>query len=722
MSSQGNAQVPPAKPPLELPRLVFRVGFAGTQKLPQQLEELSSQLELIFKVIATCLAGVAGRLAPRHPVGRVAKFYEKEHPPLLRLITGLCQGADALADLTLQTLVKKDELAAHVCAELAAVLPFDLATYRKSRPPEYQASFDEQIERCSYVVVADGIYDKDDTALAITRRARGYRAQGALLLRQADLLIALADPELQNKPGGTMETVRAALAFDLPVVFLHTRTAKITIIEPGEDPVSAFSELEQGREGWAVDLDRRVTQLTADPDSDEENSGVDLDYGSALLREFFDLPAKGHESRPPKSPFSKWLTGETLWGALTERCRPRGLKAKSDPLLDPYSKWRKRSTTLNYSYSGHYRGTFLLNYVLAAAAVALAAFSIVLLGKAEPGHLPEHYAHCLHCLLFFLGVLKALVIGLILYNTHRATHGDWNDRAVDYRYLAERLRAMLYLPRIGSFQPPGAAAPQHATQAVRQSAVDWLLGAIIRAVSPAAVAEPHVGDGKAPPPSKLRTLDPLAALHIVRDSWIWEQSVYHDGSARTMDRVHQFAESCGKACNKLVLGCVVVDVVITIAVLSIGHNSPEFLHPVTLLLMFCAALLPAVVASLNGVRFQSECQRLAERSAVMRTILRGREPATPATPQTPSDFQAWHKIFLRWPQNSRPELPRAQRGGRWADADRLATKIANAKADKSTDPGGWTTEVLYLTETVADVFAQEVVEWSVLYAKELPEP
>ena len=43
-------------------------------------------------------------------------------------------------------------------------------------------------------------------------------------------------------------------------------------------------------------------------------------------------------------------------------------------------------------------------------------------------------------------------------------------------------------------------------------------------------------------------------------------------------------------------------------------------------------------------------------------------------------------------------------------------------ADPTTDPASWTPEVLRLAESVADVFVQEVAEWSVLYAKEIPEP
>jgi hypothetical protein len=175
-----------------------------------------------------------------------------------------------------------------------------------------------------------------------------------------------------------------------------------------------------------------------------------------------------------------------------------------------------------------------------------------------------------------------------------------------------------------------------------------------------------------------------------------------------------------------VIAFVAVDVVLILALLGgwVPKRWENALHGATPWLVFFAALLPAVVASLNGVRFQSECRRLAERSAVMRTILRGHDPGS-----LRSSAGWWHdvvlffrSIFLFWPNETPPAAPPSRSEGRWAAADRLAQRIAIATANPDTDPGSWTPEVLRLTESVAEVFVQEVAEWSVLYAKELPEP
>jgi hypothetical protein len=295
--------------------------------------------------------------------------------------------------------------------------------------------------------------------------------------------------------------------------------------------------------------------------------------------------------------------------------------------------------------------------------------------------------------------LKLLILGWILQNTEEANSHDWASKAVDYRYLAERLRTMFYLPRIGSFQPPAAAMPQYVDRAVRQSAVDWLFDAIVRSISPAVLPFARKQDicgqdGRVLGQATVIDVDAMHLLVDLRDGWVNEQCVYHDRTARIMARMFDFFQKSGSLLSKVVIGLVCVDVVIGF----IDWHDPlnaEWRHRgelTTLVLLFFATVLPAAVASLNAIRFQSECRRLAERSAVLRTILGGRYPREPV------------------------------KGGRWGEAYWLGERIARAKDDPATDLGLWSRDVLRLTETIAGDFVHEVAEWSVLYAKELPEP
>src|SRR5205807_7720634 len=117
-----------------------------------------------------------------------------------------------------------------------------------------------------------------------------------LLLRQADLLVAAADPDEPGKAGGTLETVHAALAFDLPVVFLHTGTGQVWLIEPGQDFASALAEPAPTAPDWQTALRDWITDLVAASNTAQEPeiqpaAGTAHDgsqpYGEKLLEEFF---------------------------------------------------------------------------------------------------------------------------------------------------------------------------------------------------------------------------------------------------------------------------------------------------------------------------------------------------------------------------------------------------------------------------------------------------
>jgi hypothetical protein len=315
-------------------------------------------------------------------------------------------------------------------------------------------------------------------------------------------------------------------------------------------------------------------------------------------------------------------------------------------------------------------------------AVVLAALSLVLLGT-RPN------AAWLVPVLLGLGVLKFGIVMFIYQNTHRANHEQWNERAIDYRYLAERLRALYYLPRVGSYQPPAAASIRYASRVVRQSAVDWLFDAITRTVSPAEFAreETMTVEGGQTYQTRLMRLHLREAVTAVRDQWIAEQAVYHQRTADTMGRLCTWTERLGSGMALTVIGFVAADVLILIADRwhLLPHSLTHTLHTGTPWLLFGAAVLPAAVAAFNGIRFQSECRRLVDRSVVMRVMLVGRDPHSP--------------------------------GGRWQNADCLLHRKAATEADPVNNPGAWSLDALRLTESVAKDFVQGVAEWSVLYAK-----
>jgi hypothetical protein len=696
------------------PRLVLRIGFAGTKQLPPDSQAPAAALAEVFETAARRIAEIAPGVDVHagEPEPWIQKFYSTE-VPLLRLITGLCEGADSLAFQTLEGLKSHAELGTNVETELAAVVPFDLPVYRSSRPADFHAEFDRQAKRCAYILCLGGVYEKPDpdTPAAKESRARAYRGQSALLLRQSDMLVAVADASEAGRAGGTIETVREALRFDLPVVFIDARTARVRLLDPGANHAAEIARLgAASTTDWEQALRRRITAIAAggaEPGRPEDNPHHS--YGEQLLEEFFKKegkPLRFSAGRGGKERLKSFR--EKCWDLLYDICKPP-FSPKSDPALEPYAAWRRRATNLNYHYAGLYRGAFLLNYGLAALAVFLAALSLALLAIVPPAIDAAGEAALpgwLTAVLFVLGSIKFAIVVSIFVNTRNANKGDWNDKAVDYRYLSERLRAMFYLPRIGSFQPPAAAPSQYASRAVRQSAAQWLMDAIVRSSRPdfAPPAEAGGGEMKA----RIIRLDPSGLLSDVRNSWIGQQAVYHDKNARTMERLRALVENWGKTLNVVVIGFVLLDT-LGILLADLPGLFPvswtHLVHASTPWLLFSAAVLPAAVASLNGIRFQSECRRLAERSALMRTILGGRDRVPAVRVGKWRRFVAFMKTLF--PRKNKAEEPAELSGGKWAEASGV-------------DPSS-TADVLYFTESVARLFAHEVAEWSVLYAKEVPE-
>jgi hypothetical protein len=663
------------------PRLVLRVAFAGNRKLPANITALDTALDRVLRSIAQTLAMIAARDAP----GAIVR-YDRSLPPLLRLVTGLAEGAD---DRAAEALLKISDTDQPVATELAAVLPCDPDAYRAAREEFFRARFDRLTAICAYILALDGNLDKPDpdTDFARLRRKRAYRAQGAFLLRQADLLIAVVDPGAQGKAGGTLETVASALDLGMSVVFVDAAGAAPRFAEPGTDLELLL--VDPAPPPWEEALHACVARIVAGPESDPAQTRP---KDEVLTTEYFDRPrlppqelgADGQWRRRPSRRERAW--------SLFEGWFSRG-KTKSFDTPPPWTRWRDRATRLNYHYAGLYRGAFLLNYLLATTAVLLAAAGLFVLAIASGD--PHGRPPWLWWLLVALALCELGIVAWILRNTRRAHREDWNDKAVDLRYLAERLRAAAFLAPIGSARPPAAQPPPHAARALRQSAADWLFDAIVRHVPPGAAHAPPATAGAAatgtvPPIIRIDDNTVRAALEGVRDRWLMPQAEYHRSTAATMGRMHRFLGRAGVVLSLAVVACVAFDAILLAA--KALHWPPASLLGtapwLTPVLMLLAAVLPAAVASANAVRFQSECRRLAERSAAMVAVVQGRDGAS----------------------------------GRRGEVDRLLARIDQAAADPGTDPRAWSLNALWLIEDIAADFAHEVADWSVLYAKELPEP
>lgn len=231
--------------------------------------------------------------------------------------------------------------------------------------------------------------------------------------------------------------------------------------------------------------------------------------------------------------------------------------------------------------------------------------------------------------------------------------------------------------------------------------MDWLFNSITRAVSPVQMAT-QISFKRHGSEEQINVnaivARPLSAIEAVRDKWVAGQVSYHQGVATSMAATHKRLEKLGSYLRMFVITVVVIGILIILFSLLdlLPHIGSLDLHAIAPWLVFMAAVLPAAVAGLNGIRFQSECQRLADRSSFMRVVLGG-----------PMDKQS----------SIRPT------GGRWLECGKLLGRIHTFQDGTETpgNPGSWSHDVLRLTENITRDFTRETAEWTVLYSKELPE-
>jgi len=640
----------------ERPGIVLRIAAAGNRKINPTSEPAISTR--VVEVLSTIEAAMLSLPAYEHSEAGVAYAAEK---PALRLVSGLADGGDQIASEAFLASRHDD-----VDRSMTAVLPFDVDTYRDRSPISNVARFEKQLAVCRPVLVLDGRYADGDDRAARRARAAAYRAQSELLLRQADILIAIEDPAAPAKPGGTRETIARALHLGVPVIHLPLGDEPIAILRSSGDLAGSDSDTD-----WHADIAAIVRAILADPRTtparsfppltppEQRDLADRLEYEDELIGEFFTASVPAPTLRHRR------------WSRFEGRFRRSGAAAK-DSMPAKFHDWRAKASALSAHYAGLYRGTFLLNYTLAVIAVSLAVAALVILTVSPHAH-EFGYAWIL---LVIFGGGEVFVLMTIQRLTGQANRNRWNDKAVDYRYLAERLRAMAYLPQIGTMRALPSGSGGYATRVSTRSVVDWLFQAMVRHVSLDQVTPPPEADRPIAP-------DPRAAAVAIRHEWLANQADYHAGNASTMGLMSKTLEKTGRAMNLIVIGTVCVDLAILIVtgLNALPHTLADSLVHLSPWLLFVAATVPATVASLNGIRFQSECARLADRSIQMGRML---------------------SVLT-------------------ARADETIAGIDRSRETPTVGPGH-VIDVLHLAEDCAKLTLDEVAEWSFVYAKEIIEP
>lgn len=685
---------------VEHPRLTLRMAVAGPRKMsPEEQQRASDRLKDIYSLVTSTLEALAPGVPPFHKDEVLVSYYRGSRRgdgqaldahafPVLRLLSGLADGADQLAFRCLLDFEERAAASAegpgqHTEYELVAVLPCEPIMYRANSKVENVVQFNELLGRCSSVIELDGICDpksedegEREPPLVRRRRERCFVAQSRVLLRQCDVLIALLNSDSEGRAGGTRQTMLAAVDMRIPVIYVPVDSDIVAVIQERAD---LDQDLTAAQSDWKKEVCSALSPLLGDP----EPKRAAKQTGASLKKEELEFLREFFGARSWRKPFR-----QKLWARFEKRFR-RGDDGtvNQDVPIDYFRHYRSRASEISAYYAGKYRGSFLANYTLAAVAVFLAVSALVWVIfelHADPRRALSY------TVLILLGLLKLVALIIIYLNTRHGNQEHLNDKAIDARYLAERLRTFYYLPLAGSLHAWAPRSARYAGRELREKVVSWLCAAIVRqapagaglATAPAPPIHLWQPAPDRPAPIFYR-IDPGEAARRIRENWLDTQIAYHQRQSRTQKRMYEWIEGCMSGSNLLVIGVVLSDLILTLAlaaalVFSRKSDLLEVLHTWSPGLLFFAAVLPAVVASLNGLSFQSECKRIATRSEAVRSLLKDRKD--------------------EW--------------------DGFAKQVEEYQG-RANDPGAWVLRALDLAESCAQIVTDEVAEWSALYSRDL---
>jgi len=612
------------------------------------LGHIAASLEKVFSAIdAAC-----HKEAKAH-----SEWYSGD--PILRLVTNLSDGADQMAVAALP----KEWLS-------AAILPKPRAEYLEellkpsadqvpdaAREADLKKRFNEAIT--SIKSIAELPVELGEPA------EDAYARASLLMLRQADMLIAVWDGKDDGHIGGASEVVKQAFAWSIPVVWISSVdkhepvliTQMTNVTEPKCDACA----------GPIEDAIQKILGTIDDP-----REARILRRGGTLSHTPDDRLAAFLNDSPRKLCIwfaYKWLTQMFRvwtwrpWVSLNDETAVRKDWDSFLQAMPPESDLRDRferillprftaADALASWYAHAYRSAYVLAYIFAVAAVGLALLGFVIHPECSPRNdaplgaewdsqfvpYPEYeppkarefrrtifwrHPQCppptAQDLLFFKAILVLFEIGLIGGTILMVWYGSsrkWHDRWLDYRALAETLRHLRILGPLGHYEPVRLA---EASARPGAGWLVWYLRATMRELGP--------------PVGLLDSSYQHHVLEAIEVSEIEGQIEYHEYNEIVLEHLHHRLHTAGNFCFFLTIAMLVIFVVL-IGVDAQMQPDPVWLKNAmsalnmddtrgpTFILEACApwigffaSLLPALGAAVSGIRFTGDFDGFAERSA-----------------------------------------------------------------------------------------------------------
>jgi hypothetical protein len=547
------------------PRLCLSIGVTGHRE--HKLE--GADIAIVTATVARTLAQLQQAL---QVVGTHHHLAFSNEPPQLRMVSALADGAD--------TIVAKAALAAGWRVD--ACLPFPRDEYANDF--SVAAHHDEFVALLARVSSTFELPGNHNEAIA------AYEAVGHLVLEQCDVLLALWDGDPYRGRGGTSRVVADAVARRIPVIHIHTHNAAAPLVlwsglSDAEIEQPIVETVPNAPASTAIA--QVVAALTVPPEHKVDTRMLKQFYreraatSTPALAYPLLLAATGVRplSRRDLKPMQAEASSDDLRGLLGRSSGGTGFAAQL------ISRYGLADTAASY-FAQIFRSGFVGNFTLAAIAVILALSGLL----APALKLP-----------IITGELVCVI--LILLNTHAGKRFGWHERWMDNRHLAEQLRALALTSVLGDL-----GLRSHSGHSGRDAAaIPGWVGWLARATAREAGLPNQLAD------TKYLTGVRDMALHLISD-----QIAYQNTNAARMHKLERRLHHAGEFLfGGTVVACVTW-MVFKIAGLPMGVVGNVGM---TEIVTFLTAVLPALGASIYGIRMQGDFAGIAFRSQVTVTRL-----------------------------------------------------------------------------------------------------
>lgn len=598
--------------------IAFRVGIIGHR--PNRLPAGENSLDALRSTLRYVLEQVRAAVVDFASVDDAKTLYSGDQP-VLRAVSSLAEGSDRIFA----------EEALDLGYRLLCPMPFHQNEFEADFAPK-NALESRSLERFHEILERARARGPDGLTvfeLDGDRHAEGaaYAAAGRVVLNQSDLLIAVWDGGGAAGGGGTAQTLREALQFHVPVLWIHSNAPHAWRILNGIQDLQP-AELDQVETANSAPLDPAATR-TGMSDAIRTVVSEELVLPAPAFSPNWASIVRAHavqyfqERKPALNIAFVWKTFRSLvvdWRLRipqiivgdfeaqidsgwpinrTPEVTPSNNRASSQRQPTPVEDWVNRQLRGHYAwadkrgdlYADAYRSSYILIYLLSAAAVFMA-----LLPMAAQLH---HGTVKSTSVAFELVILLLIVLLLWLESTRH-----WHERWMEYRLLAELIRQVRILIPFGGGRPfPRVPAHLGIYGNLDQTWMYWHMRAISRATG--------IPNEKITP-------------RYVHDCLDYVGKIVGVGAAGQLQFHHQAERSSHRMRHRLHVASTVLFFLTIVSIATHFALGLPWLHAVEQQypsidgwLVLLAATLPALGAALAGIANQGEFARLAKRSAAM---------------------------------------------------------------------------------------------------------